>query len=452
MAGEVKRLDITEAMKVIFEDPVHVQVVEDSEFLDFIEQDVNVKYETTTGGRYVELSHEFRLGGAAGMRSEGDYIPQSGKPKFKNSRIKLRKAQGIVEMTGDVMRRVKNDEGAFLDYMERSLPNCVTRLLNSLDRQWIGTGFGIKARVATKGADYITVEDSLGVDGYTEAWKQFLEGDHIVFGTDATGATLRAGAVYRFAVVSDIDEGLNKLTLVNIADAAVDATLLANIVVGDYIFEGDNAGASVQDPADSEYREISGMLAGVDNGDIVSTYHNIPRAGQRLWQGIVIDAADPDLDFGGLTTEDILVYADEQVAERGNGRIDAIVTSRSANRGYWKSLKGDRQFVDPRGSYEGGKAGEKRKGLPVILGDRVVNLRVARKLPPEVLFGLEKGSWKRWGLGKFEWDDATGAIWNRASDGTGRLDQFYAVGNMYEEGGCLFPRHNFRIENLSPVN
>lgn len=447
MATTNRRTDLDAAMKVIFQDPVIVNVVEDSEFMKFIQQDVNVAYSQTTGGRYVELSHDFRKGGSVGARSEGDYIPVANKPKYKNSRIKLRKIQGSIEMTGDVMRRVRQDEGAFLAYMERALPDAITRLVNSIDRQYIGTGFGVKARVAGKGADYITVDRALGVTGYTDAWKQFMEGDSLIFSANLNGTSPRAGATQRWAIVANIDEALNRIYLENPDGGAVDATLLSNITTNDYIFEGDGAGASVQDPADSEYREISGILAGVDDGSIVATYHNIARSGNRLWQGLVVDSAAAGTGFGGQVSEDLLVYGDELLMERGSGKASHVVLSRSGNRGYWKSLKGDRFFQDPRGSYAGGKS----SGLQIVLGDRSVTLKVARKLPPEVAFMLQADTWKRWGLGSFEWDDATGAIWNRATDATGRLDQFYAVGNMYEELGCVAPRKNLRFDGLTPT-
>jgi hypothetical protein len=183
----------------------------------------------------------------------------------------------------------------------------------------------------------------------------------------------------------------------------------------------------------------------VDDGNIVATYHNIARSGIRLWQGMIIDSSSASLGFNSQMSEDLLVYADETVAERGAGKITHLIMSRSANRGYWKSLKGDRTINDPRGSYTGGKS----SGLEIILGDRTVTLKVARKLPPQLAFGMQKDTWKRYGLGQFEWDDATGAIWNRATDATGRLDQLYAVGNMYEELECSAPRKNFRIDNLT---
>jgi hypothetical protein len=452
MAEVNRRTDLDAAMKVIFQDPIITNVVEDSEFLKFIQQDANVSYHQTTGGRYVELSHDFRKGGSVGARSEGDYIPVANKPVFKNSKIKLRKIQGSIEMTGDVMRRVRQDEGAFLNYMERALPDAIVRLVNSLDRQYIGTGFGVKSRVLSKGAggsaaaNYIVVDRALGVTGYSDAWKQYLEGDSIVFSASVAGTSLKTGGGIRYAIVSDIDEVNSRVYLEAAGGGLLNATFFGQIATDDYVFEGDAAGASIQDTADSEYREITGILGGIDDGSIVATYHGITRGvGLRLWNGLIVDSSSATLGFGSQMSEDLLVYSDEILSERGTGKASHVVMSRSANRGYWKSLKGDRVIQDPRGQYTGGKGA----GLQIILGDRTVTLKVAKKMPPEVAFMMQADTWKRWGLGSFEWDDATGAIWNRATDATGRQDQFYAVGNLYEELGCVAPRKNLRIDGLT---
>jgi hypothetical protein len=144
-------------------------------------------------------------------------------------------------------------------------------------------------------------------------------------------------------------------------------------------------------------------------------------------------------------TEELITYADDEVTVKGAGKIDTMIMSRSAARGYWQSLKGDRTMMDPR-SYTGGKA-----GLSVLLGDRTLDLKVSRKLAPELSFGLQANTWRRLTLGQWEWDDRTGSIWNRVTDATGRKDAFYAVGNMYEQLFCMAPRKNVRIEGLTSV-
>lgn len=421
--------NLTEAMKIIFAEPLVVNVVEDSELVDLFKTDMNVKSEETTGGRYIEMAHYFQLPAGVGARAENEYIPVPDPAVFKNSRIYLKKLMGTVEMTGDVMRRVTGSEGAFLDYMNRALPDLVTRLVSEIDRMYIGYGAGIKARV-NQGtpSTSLVIDSALGVAGYQDAWVLFMEGESLIMSPNANSSSPRSGV----AKVTDINEDTNVITIDALPTSTAD---------NDYIFSGDAAGSSGQ--ASGVDREIAGLLAAVDDGNILGTYNNINRAtaGNRLWKSIVIDAsASP---WGGQITEDLLHYADDEVAVRGGGRINVLVMSRSAARGYWKSLKGDRFFVDPK-TYAGGES-----GLSVILGDRTLPLRVARKLPPQVVFGLQTDTFRRITLGTWEWDDRTGSIWNRVTDATGRKDAFYATGLMYEQLFCTAPRKNFRIDGLT---
>ena len=435
---------ITEAMKIIFSDPLIVNIVEDSELLSIFQTDMNISVDDTTGGRFIEMAHYFQLPAGVGARGENEYIPEADDPVFKNSRLFLRKIQGTVEMTGDTMRRVVGDEGAFINYMERALPDLVTRLVNELDRMYIGFGAGIKARAEITpvktgtGALDIQVNRSLGVDGFSDAWLQFLEGERIVFDTAADGQSLITGGGFRALQVTDIDEDNDTVSFAG-NDTLVDAIVAAGADL--YLFPGDEAGASSQNASGTD-REIAGLMAGADDGGIIATYNNISRSGtlSRQWKSIIIDGSDAV--WGGQLTEELLSFADDEVSVKGAGKIDTIISSRSAARGYWQSLKGDRVFNDPR-TFAGG-----RSGLSIILGDREVRMMVARKLPPEVVFCLQSDTWRRLTLGTWDWDDRTGSIWNRVIDSIGRKDAFFATGNMYEQLFCTHPRKNVRIDNL----
>jgi hypothetical protein len=328
--------------------------------------------------------------------------------------------------------------------MERALPDLVTRLVNEIDRMYIGFGAGIKARAELTPVKTsittveIQVNRSLGVDGFTDAFLQFLEGEQIVFDTAADGQTLITGGGDQSLQVTDIDEDNNTIQFTGL-EALIDAVVAAGANI--YLFPGDEAGASSQ-TAGGVDREIAGLMAGADDGGIIATYNNISRTGalSRLWKAIIIDGSDAA--WGGQLTEELLSFADDEVAVKGAGRIDTVITSRAAARGYWQSLKGDRVFNDPR-AFAGG-----RNGLSIILGDREVMLKVARKLPPEVAFGLQADTWRRLTLGTWDWDDRTGSIWNRVTDSVGRKDAFFATGNMYEQLFCVAPRKNVRIDNL----
>lgn len=438
-----------EILKIIFDEPLVTNVVTDSELMGHFETDTNVIEEQTTGGRYIEAAQYFALSGGAGAITERGAFPQADPPIFANSRVYLKKLGGSVEMTGDEMRKVKGDAGAYINYMERALPDLVTRLINGIDRMYLGYGYAVKARVTSIGAYggpaagqfEVEVQDTVGIDGWQDPWLQFLEQERNVFtGSLAAPIALRNPGTSQSALLKNIDPDTNTLIMEG-AEALRDA-----IQVGDYIGDGDRARDAFPSGNPAITKEITGLLAAVDNGDIVSTYMNIARANQRLWQGQMINGAAAP--FTGVLTEKLLNFADRQSRKRGGGKVDLIVTSDSGYDSYWESLKTSQMFPDPRGSFTGGRktgAG----GLSIILGDRVVTLKIARKMPPQVTFGLQTDTFKRFSLNSWEWIDRTGSIWRGVSDSAGYYDIYVAFGCMYEELFCTAPAKNWRINGLS---
>lgn len=415
--------DLNAAMKVIFEDSIINNVVVDSELLDLFEQSGGIRTETTTGGRYIETAQLFALPAGVGSRGETGYIPVPRGPVVQNSRIYLKKVIGSVEMTGDVLKRVRTDIGAFLDWGEQAMPRLVERVTNELDRMLLGFGSGVKAQVASvdAGNKTITLKNAMGVDGLGGAAFQFLQNESLRAATTPAGTTLRAGAM----IVEDIYHATNQIKVDEIA---------TNLAEDDYLAEGDAADNSFgKDPM--------GLLGIVDDGGILATFQSIDRANYTAWRGHVIDA-QAVFGAGQRLTEEVVVYADDVAYTRGGAKVDVIVTSRDGLRDLWRDLKGDRSFNDPR-SYTGGKG-----GIFIILGDRVVPIRVARKMPPDLCFGLTRKHLKKWMLNKFEWDDTTGSLFRQVTDSTGRKDAFYAYGSTQLETGSDDPQKHFRIENF----
>jgi hypothetical protein len=345
---------------------------------------------------------------------------------------------GVVEMSGDVMEKVVNDEGSFINFMERALPDTKERVVNEMDRMYIGFGAGIKARVKAgwvaggRIATALTIDRALGVTGYEDAWLQFQEGETIVFSSTPAGAVIKNAGSTQAALVENIDEHLGTLSL------TADAALIAAIADNDYIFSGDQAGVSSQNGGVD--REIAGLLAAVDDGGILSTYNNVVRAGNRQFNARVIDASVAP--YNGQLTEDLLIIADAITSVSAGSKIDALVMSPHAPIGYWKNLKTYRVLNDPR-NYTGGKG-----SLAIALGDRTIPFRTARKLPPQIAFGLNTSTFRRFTLGTWEWVSRGGSTWNLVTDAIGRKDAYFAFGKLYEQLACIMPRRNFRIEGL----
>lgn len=441
--GTTEISDIDELQKIIYDGTVIDQVVTDSELMDQFLENTDVEADETTGGYYIKRAHIIGLPGGVGARAEGDYIPEGDAAKFINSIIYLKKYQAIVgPITGDVMRRIKNDDGAYADYMEQAMPWTVERLTNTLDADYIGYGASIRSRaVGTPsligaGVYDLVIDSAMGISDYEDPWLQHLVNERLVFSTTAAGTVLKVGT-NRSALVLGVDPETNTLRL------GMDAVLAGNIADDDFIFPGDNAGTSSQNAGTD--RALQGLTAAVDDGGILDTYLTVDRTDpvNRSFCGLVIEA--DDAPWNGEMSDDLLVYADQQARVRNAARVNLIVASLSAANSYWKSLKGDRVFNDPQ-RYVGGK-----RPIDIALGDRIVGIKEARKLPPQLVFGLTTASFTRHHLGRFLWDDITGSIWNRVVDANGRKDEFYAAGNMYEQLSCKNPMKNWRIDKLSKV-
>lgn len=434
-------VDMDTAMKIIFEDSVFDNTVHDSELMDQFEQDDRIMVEETTGGRYIETAQYFQL--PAGVRSVavGDYLPIPDGPVIRNSRIYLKKIQGVVEMEGDVMRRVRTNEGAFLDWGERALPDLVKRLSDLQDRQMIGAGTGVLSRV--KGTDTgsgteLLIDRNFGVTGLTNSFLHYLEGKSVVFSSAVDGDPLREPS-NPAALVEDAwkhTDGVEKLTI---------SRRPTGVAANDYVFDGDKLGGSY--PKAGTDREFMGLLGMIDDGTVLADFQNITRADYRKWQAVMIDATLHG--YGGELSEDLIVKADDDVFVLGDGKPDLFVTSRANSRTYWRKLRGDRTIPDPRGAYTGGQDKDRTK---IELGDRSMVLKVARKMPDELAFGAQRNVFKRWQLGKWTWDDLTGSIWNRVVDGAGRKDSFFATGYLYIQMGCFAPRKNYQIHSLTPTS
>jgi len=431
--------NVNEAMKIIFQEPLTNSIVKDSDLMDLFEQDSNVQVHETTGGRYIEMAHYFQLPAGVGARKlEGDYIPIPDGPVIRNSQIWLKKIEGVVQMTGDTMRRVRQGEGAFLTWARRALPDLKERVDHELDRSLLGFGAGIKARVNDANPDdgdkTIGIDANFGIAGLGDAWLSFMEGERIIFAADAAAATIRdasgpSGASYR---IDDVNP--DALTL------ELDVEPTANVADSDYIFPGDAAGHSGQ--ATGVDREIMGLFGMVDDGNILAAFQGLTRADYRPWRSQIIDGAIAP--YNGQLTEDLLTDADDQTFIRAKGEVNVIVMARSGAKNYWQNLKTDKRLVDPR-NFLGGKG-----ALEMIFGtDRSVMLKTIRKMPSSIVFGLQTDTLKMWRNTGWEWDDLTGAIWNRVTDATGRKDDFYAVGHLVMQTGCIAPHKNFKITGIA---
>jgi hypothetical protein len=86
--------------------------------------------------------------------------------------------------------------------------------------------------------------------------------------------------------------------------------------------------------------------------------------------------------------------------------------------------------------------------LQMMLGDRLVKVAAARKVPESRCYGVDTSGVQRYKIGSGRWDDTDGSVWNRVVDGTGRKDAFFAVYILEEQQGGSNPAGSFKITDL----
>ena len=410
--------DLDELMKYVFDSDLISEVVTDSEFLDVF-PDGEIKQ--GSDGRWFETAQLYKNPGSIGSRAEGDYIPESVPGAALNSRINLKKVVGSLEETGEVMKRIRGDKAAFVDWAEEQFPLFQESLTDELDRQAIAPGTGIRARVNQASPSTSLVIDScMGISGFDHQLMQFRRGMSIRIGPNADGTSLRANA----AIVDDVDWDLDVLTIDALPTSTAD---------NDYIFEGDAAGNSAAN-------DMMGAFGLIDDGNIVATLQNISRSTYKWFQSYVHDV---ETYHGSGTTinEEVMIVADRLARFRGGGRTDVIIISEEGFDKVWGDIKVDRAVNDPR-SYTIG-----RNGIEILFGGtRKVVLKTARKMPAISCFGIQRDQLRKFILHDWEWDELSGSIWKQVTDSTGRKDAHYCYGTMFGELGIKSPQRCWRIE------
>lgn len=425
---------LNEVMKTFYQEPVWENLVTESELLDLFEVDADQQVFESNGGRWIELAHDMADGGGSGARKEGGYIPAATPPSYKNSKLFLKKNLMTTQMSSESMRRVKQGPYAFLTWIEQDMKKRVRRHRHHIDRQAMGTGTGIIARVnASAPATSLVIDSAFGIASRSKSAFLVKEGDYLRVGPNADGSSLRTGA----AKVTAIDYDNSTITIDALPTSTAD---------NDYIFLGDTAdngsrkGGSTSGESDSEMMGLFGIVDSASTG-VLTSFQGLTRASTPNWYAFSVDAASAS---SGALSESVARILYDKIVEQGDGKPDLLLTSVSGRRNYWNTLKTDRQFVNPRG-YTGGEG-----KLTILLDEQDLPIRTIRKCPSEVAMLIEKGSLKRWQYGAgFEWDDTTGSIWRQASDATGVLDAFYAYGRFEAQLGCVLPAHNGLIYGLS---
>jgi hypothetical protein len=392
-----------DALKEVYDKPFENNIEGESEVWSALEKTDGFEISSEAGdGKGIKIDHNFSYGGGVYASAEDDYFGTSTLPTTVQSTTTIPIIHAVVQMSGKMMRRMKSDKVAFANWADILLPKRAKRVAFHLDRMAVGTGTGIIGRIQTASPDGTDVIGAAyGIAGLEGAGNLILRGDSLRYSPNADGSSPRSGV----ALVNNKPNGLTGAFSV--------ATLPTSTAQNDYVFLGD---ANII----SAGKEIMGLEGIIDDGTNLSSIQGLTRATYLEMNAQIIDATASS--FGATLTEELIDYADSTAFEQGDGgQPNLLMVNRSGNRAFWKSLKADRRINDPGGSYKGGRA-----NLEMLIGDRMVKIVPARKIPVSRAYGIDTRAIKRADIGPGGWLDTTGSVWQRFNDGTGNKDSYSA--------------------------
>lgn len=423
---------LNDAMKYVYAPAFATNIEGEQEVLGVF-QDVG-DFETTDGpdGKSIQIPMYMSAGGGFAAMLEDDYMPTNTAPLWKQASTTIKQFVIRNDLSGRAMRRVKTGPAALAEWASMSLTEKAKRMAFHKDRMAVGTGTGIVARInGSPDATGDAVDTAYGIAGLEGAINLFLVGDSLRYAGAADGGTPRTGA----AVVTNINYGANSG-----AGSFDTAALPTSAADNDYVFVGD------ANTFGKGARELTGLEAHIDDGTNVSTYQGLTRSSyQSVLYAQIIDSTT----YGSSPTtlsENIIDFAAAQCWERAGGRPNLVLCNRNGQRSFWNSLKGDRVINDPQGQYQGGK---KDAGLLMWVGNDIVQVRAARKVPASRCYLIDTSTMQQYRIGQGRWDDTTGSIWRPVTDSTGFKDAYASFYIEELEYACSHPAKNAKITGLA---
>lgn len=422
---------LNEALRHQYTGPVNNTIEGEMEVLSAFESAGD--FETTEGpdGKQINIEHYMAGGGGISGMDEDSYFPDSTPPVVKQGYITIPQIGSRVDLSGRTLRRVRQGPAAMASWADMALTERAKRIAFHKDRIALGTGTGIIGRInGTPDGTGDAIDSAFGIAGLEGALNLFLRADSLRYSSAADGSGLRTGVV----VVDAINYNASTFNT-TVSGSAATATSAAD---NDYVA----LGSANVNSFDKEAMGLEGMI---DDGTNLATFQGLTRATYPdVLNAQIISATSGS--FAGVLSEDLLDYAAAQAWERAGGKTDLILVNRSGQRSFWKSMRGDRVLNDPQGQFTGGK---KDDGLRVFVGDRVVTLKAARKVPSSRCYGIDRSTVKRFRVGAGRWDESGGSLWKQVQDGTGVKDAIYALWIEEEQLANFHPAKSFKLTDLT---
>lgn len=347
-------------------------------------------------------------------------LPQAGRSVFADFNIPMRNTYGRVGFERNVIAQSRNKKGSWQSVIPAEMDALLEAMSFHRNRVVWGYGSGILALVNGAQAADTTIEcDSPGNVSGSVGGARFLDGDS-------------TSGMY----VSFLDSGNN---IQGTATVTATAANLNSFTVDSAITCDDNAKIVIaQSATQTSYnQEPEGILAGIDDGTYVGTYHGLSRTTYPILNAYVTTGV------GALSLDAIQQMCDAVAIKTGK-MFDLFACEHAVRRAYLVLLESDRRYTgaDLMRPDGGTASAKKPSGRTITYGD--IPIFTDRDAPYRMLFGVNKASWTRYVENEGQWADEEGSVLKWVND----YDEYTAFYFIQDNFHCQRPNVNARAEGI----
>lgn len=347
-------------------------------------------------------------------------LPQAGRSVFADFNIPMRNTYGRVGFERNVIAQSRNKKGSWQSVIPAEMDALLEAMSFHRNRVVWGYGAGILALVNGAQVEDTTVEvDAPGNVAGSLGGARYLDGD-------------TTSGMY----VSFLDAGNNVIDTATVTGVA---TNLASVTVDHAVTVADNAKIVIAQSAtqNSYNQEPEGILAGIDDGTYVGTYHGLSRTTYPILNAYVTTGV------GALSLDAIQQMCDAVAIKTGK-MFDLFACEHAVRRAYLVLLESDRRYsgADLMRPDGGTAAAKKPNGRVITYGD--IPIFTDRDAPYRMLFGINKQSWTRYVENEGQWADEEGSVLKWVNE----YDEYTAFYFIQDNFHCQRPNVNARAEGI----
>lgn len=360
---------------------------------------------------------------SVGSIGAGGAIPPKGRGAYQKFIVGMRDVYGAVGFERYVMEQSRSKKGSWAYVVPQEMNGLTEDLAFSRNR--IGWYYGSGILALLSGTHTNTTTLTLKAPGNVTGT---VMPNRYIFGDSTSGMTVAItdtnGNIVGSGTITAVSANGNTATI----DTAITGS------DGYYVVLAQNATQS------SYNKEPEGLLAGIDDGTYVGTYHGLSRTTYPILQSPVFSSV-------GALSADAIQQAIDSVAIKVGRTVDMLLGELGVLRAYLVLTELDRRYTgaDLKGPDAGSRRAKKPTGrkAQITFGD--IPFFADRDGPYGSLFGVNKASWVRYTLQKGKWADEDGHTIRWVPG----FDQWQAFYFLLENYHCQAPARNFRMDGIT---